>query len=192
LKDFSINIEKDAVDLITKKLKSAVDDSVKQSDIDYAGAQIQQIILLRTSRGKYLTSKTGGTAQKRTYKSDSWKRKRAKKGLPTDRVTLFYGGGGAEVEESKDTDRLNHQGGLLEAMAYTGKVSEGEVTLDVGYIPGRSEAAATTLAGYMNDEGVGINHVLYRYIGLTKSEEQQVIKSLRKRVAKNIQDEFNN
>lgn len=172
--DFSLNIERDAIDRITRKLKTAVDDAVKQKDIDYAGAQIQQIILLRTNRGKYLTKQYGGTSQKRQYKSESWKRKRAKRGLPIDRVTLFYG-----------------SVGLLEAMRYKGKVREGEVELEVGYIPGKSESAATTLAGYMNEEGVGINHVLYRYIGLTKSEEQQVIRSLRKRVEENIMDNFN-
>lgn len=172
--DFSLNIEKDAIDRITRKLKSAVDDAVKQKDIDYAGAQIQQIILMRTSRGKYLTKQYGGTAQKRQYKSESWKRKRAKRGLPTDRVTLFFG-----------------QLGLLEGMRYQGKVSEGEVTLEVGYIPGLSEARAREIAGYMNDEGVGINHVIYRYIGLTRAEEQSVLSALSKRIAGNILDNFN-
>lgn len=175
MSDFELNIEKDAIDRITRKLKTAVDDSVKQKDIDYAGSQIQSIILLRTSRGQYLDKQYGGTASKRTYKSESWKKKRASRGLPTDRVTLFFG-----------------QIGLLEAMRYKGKVSEGEVTLGVGYIPGLSEARATEIAGYMNDEGVGINHVIYRYVGLTSAEERSVISALSKRVAKNITEDFKN
>lgn len=175
MSDFEIDIEKKTIDRIEKNLKSAVDDSVKQKDIDYAGAQIQSIILLRANRGMYLNQTTGGSASKRQYKSESYKKKRAKRGLPTDRVTLFYG-----------------SVGVLEGMRYRGKVRQGEVALEVGYLPGLSEARATEIAGYLNDTGAGINHVIYRYIGLTSAEERSVIDKLRRRIAGNIQDNFNN
>lgn len=118
MSEFSINIEKETIKRINRKMKTAVDDAVKQKDIDYAGAQIQSIILLRSSRGMYLDKQTGGSATKRNYKSESYKKKRAKRALPTDRVTLFFG-----------------SVGVLEGLRVQGKVSEGEVRLSVGYLP---------------------------------------------------------
>lgn len=174
MSEFSIDIEKETIKRINRKMQSAVDDAVKQKDVDYAGAQIQSIILLRSSRGLYLDKETGGSSTKRQYKSESYKRKRAKRGLPTDRVTLFFG-----------------SIGVLESLRYKGKVSEGEVRLEVGHLPGLSEARASEIGAYLTSQGVGINKVLYRYIGLTNAEEGSVISSLRKRIAGNIQDNFN-
>jgi len=167
---FDLNIEQASIDRVEQNLRSAIDDAMKKRDLDRAGAQIQSIILLRTRRGEYLTEARGGSAERRQYRSESWKKKRASQGLPTDRVTLFFG-----------------DGGLLEALKVQASIRRGEVRIDVGYIPGLSEARASEIARYMNEQGVGVNRVLYRYVGLTMQEEKTVIDGLRKTVIANIQ-----
>lgn len=170
--DFEVNIDQKVIDRIQAGLVSAVDDSLKQGDIDSVASQMLSTILLRTRRGRYLTQKTGGGDELRRYRSESWKKQRAKKGLETGRVTLFYG-----------------EGGLLEGMRARGRSVGGNVELEAGYIPGLSESRATEIARYMNDQGVGTNRVFYRYVGFTRSEEDRIVSSLRQRIEKNIKDQ---
>ena len=171
---FSLDIEQQSFDEIVNSLQSAVDDSVKTEDANFVGAQIMAIINLRSSRGKYLDKPTGGTSRKRTYKSESHKKKRAKLGLPIDRVTLFMG-----------------KVGVLEALRVRGFVRGADLHLEVGYISGLSEDRASEIAGYLTDQGAGKNKVLYRFLGLTKTEEGQVIGALSPRIGANIQSNFN-
>ena len=170
--DFHLDIEERALNEIVDRLKSSVDDAVKTDDVNYAGAQMMSIMQLRSSRGKYLTE--GGAARSRTYKSESHKKKRAKIGLPIDRVTLFMG-----------------KVGVLEAMRVRARVRNGNVNLEVGYLDGLSEDRAMEIAGYLNDQGVGINKVLYRFVGLVKSEEDRIVRALGKRIVKNMTEPFN-
>lgn len=174
MKPFDLDLDQKAFDQIVDRLKSSVDDSVKTDDVNYAGAQMISIMQLRSAQGKYLTKQTGGSARKRTYKSKSHKKKRAKMGLPIDRVTLFMG-----------------KVGVLEAMRFRAKVRNGDVNLEAGYFDGLSEDRAMEIAGYLTDQGVGINKVLYRFVGLTANEEDRIVKALSTRIAKNMTEPFN-
>lgn len=171
---FELDLDQKAFDQIVDRLKASVDDSVKTKDVKYTGAQIMSIIQLRSSRGKYLTHKFGGSAQSRKYKSESHKKKRAKIGLPIDRVTLFMG-----------------KVGVLEAMRVRASVRNGDVELEAGYLDGLSEDRAMEIAGYLTDQGVGINKVLYRFVGLTKQEEDNIVSVIAKRITKNMTEPFN-
>jgi len=174
LNDFNLELDQKAFDRIVGRLSTSVDDAVKTEDVNYAGAQMMSIMQLRSSRGKYLDKQTGGTARSRKYKSESHKKKRAKIGLPIDRVTLFMG-----------------QIGVLEAMRVRAAVRNGDVELEVGFLEGLSEDRAMEIAGYLTDQGVGINKVLYRFVGLTRQEEANIMKAVSVRAAKNIANQFN-
>jgi hypothetical protein len=165
--NFEINIDQKMLDRVQKNLISAVDDSVKQSDIDYVGQQILTTILMRTRRGRFFSD--SGSLEKRRYKSESWKKQRRKKGLQTSHVSLFYG-----------------EGGLLEAMRVRGRAVQGDIEVEAGYIDGLSETRAREIAQYMNKDGIGVNRVRYRYIRLHGSEEERIFKALRRRMKKNI------
>lgn len=168
--DFELDLDKNIMQQVQRSLESAVDDSVRQSDIDYAGQQIMAIIMLRTRQGRFFTE-SGNQTEQRQYRSEQWKRKRMQRGLQTSRVDLFFG-----------------EGGLLEGMRVQGRSRRGDIEMEVGYLDGLSESRATEIARYMNRTGVGINRVMYRYIGLTRQEETRVITSLRKRITTNIQN----
>lgn len=174
MKPFDLDLDQKAFDQIIERLQTSVDDSVKTEDVNFTGAQMMSIMQLRSSRGKYLTEKTGGSAQSRKYKSESHKKKRARLGLPTNKVTLFMG-----------------RVGVLEAMRVRASVRSGNVELEVGYLDGLSEERAMEIAGYLTDQGVGINKVLYRFVGLTRQEESNVLRMLTPRIAKNMTDPFN-
>jgi hypothetical protein len=81
--------------------------------------------------------------------------------------------------------------GVLEAMRVRARVRNGNVNLEVGYLDGLSEDRAMEIAGYLNDQGVGINKVLYRFVGLVKSEEDRIVRALGKRIVKNMTEPFN-
>jgi hypothetical protein len=172
--DFHLDIEERALNEIVDRLKSSLDDAVKTDDVNYAGAQMMSIMQLRSSQGKYLDKQTGGSARRRTYKSESHKKKRARIGLPIDRVTLFMG-----------------KVGVLEAMRVRARVRNGDVNLEVGYLDGLSEDRAMEIAGYLTDQGVGVNKVLYRFVGLTANEEDRIVKALSTRIGKNMTEPFN-
>lgn len=167
---FDIDLNNSVLKSIQKSLESAVDDALTQKDMDSVASQMLATILLRTSRGRFLTSKTGGREEVRTYRSESWKKKRAAKGLQTGRVNLFFG-----------------EGGLLEAMRAKGRSVGGDIELEAGYIQGMSEQRAAEIARYMNDTGIGKSRVIYRYIGFTNAEENRIVTALRNRIRKNIQ-----
>lgn len=168
-KDFNFDLELDRQVWARVKagLESAIDDAVKTKDLQAVATRIQSIILLRTSQGEYLTG--SGGKKRRRYRSESHKQKRAALGLPTDRVTLFFG-----------------ELGLLEALRARGRQVLGKPTIEVGYLAGLSESKATEIAGYMNEQGVGRNRIKYRYVGLTEREKDTVINFLRGRIAANL------
>lgn len=170
---FELNIDEKTMRKVQRAVRDAAVDAVRTKDVNYAGAQIMSIIQLRSARGAYLTKATGGTARRRRYKSESHKKKRAKLGLPTDRVTLYMG-----------------RVGVLEAMRVRAKSRGENITLDVGYIDGLSESRAKEIASYLTEEGAGINKVLYRFVGLTTGEESRIVRALSKRIAGNITESF--
>ena len=166
-KEFEINIDQNILRQVKQSLASAVDDAVTQSDIDYAGSQILSTILMRTRNGRFIND--SGRLETRRYISESWKKQRRKKGLQTRHVSLFYG-----------------EGGLLEAMRVRGRAVQGDIEVEAGYIDGLSETRAREIAQYMNKDGIGVNRVRYRYIGLDGSEEERIVQALRRRMKKNI------
>ena len=168
-KEFEINIDQNILRQVKQSLASAVDDAVTQSDIDYAGSQILSTILMRTRNGRFIND--SGRLETRRYISESWKKQRRKKGLQTRHVSLFYG-----------------EGGLLEAMRVKGRTIRGDVELQAGYIDGLSEARASEIARYMNRDGIGVNRVRYRYIGLVDNEEERIVRSLRQRIKNNLKN----
>lgn len=168
---FDVEINEIAYKKVKEALHSAVDDAVKTKDLQALSVRVQNMILLRTQRGQFLDG--SGGKSKRRYQSESYKAKRAGRGLTTSHVTLFFG----EI-------------GLLEAMVARGKMKLGKPTIEVGYFSGMSEQKAREIAGYMNKEGVGKNKVLYKFVGLTDDERQTAIDFLRGRVGKNLGNQF--
>jgi len=63
---------------------------------------------------------------------------------------------------------------------------QGDIEVEAGYIDGLSETRAREIAQYMNKDGIGVNRVRYRYIGLDGSEEERIVQALRRRMKKNI------
>jgi hypothetical protein len=162
-----------ALDRLIHALDTAVDDAVKTQDTEYVAEEVRNAIQLRTARGQFLTE--GGGTESRTKYSKGHEKKRARLGLPIDRVTLFMG-----------------SVGVLEAMRARSQFRAGEVTIDVGYISGLSEERAMEIAGYLDNEGAGINHVTYPFVGLANEEESQILRALSARLGGNIQTTFNN
>lgn len=161
----------DPLDRLIHALEHAVQNSVRQADTDAVAARVIATIQLRTSRGMFLTQ--GGSSEPRTYKSESHKKKRAKLNLPIDRVTLVMG-----------------KVGVLEAMAARSRFSSGEVSIEVGYLDGLSEARAKEIAGYLDNEGAGKNKVTYPFVGITSAEEDHVVRALATRIGANFNNNF--
>lgn len=161
----------DPLDRLIHAIEHAVENAVKQSDTDAVAAQVMASIQLRTSRGMFLTD--GGGSEPRTYLSESHKKKRARLNLPTDRVTLFMG-----------------KVGVLKAMASRSTFNAGEVSIEVGYIDGLSESRAAEIAGYLDNEGAGKNHITYPFVGVTDAEEDNVIRALAVRIGANFNNQF--
>ncbi len=157
---------------LTLALHTAVERSLNQSDTDFVAARIQTAILLRTSRGEFLDG-SGGTT-KPQYRSESHKKKRAKLGLPIDRVTLFMG-----------------RVGVLEAMRARGVITPGGARIQIGYLAGLSEERAAEIAGYLDRQGAGKNKITFPFLGLTAAEERQVTAALAARVGANLQAHLN-
>ena len=159
------------LDRLIHALESAVDNAVKKGDTDYVADNVRRTILMRTRRGEFLNG--SGGLEKRSYKSESHKKKRAKLGLPIDRVTLFMG-----------------RVGVLEAMRARSSFRAGQVTIEAGFLAGLSEARATEIAGYLDREGAGINHVTYPFVGLTEAEEEKIVQALAARIGTNFNTTF--
>lgn len=170
--EIDVDLRKQIYNKVKRNLTTAIDDAVRTRDLQGAAARAQNIILLRTQRGRFLTEDREGT-RKRRYRSETWKQKRAGKGLQTGHVDLFFG-----------------EGGLLEAMVARGRMSGGKPTIEVGYFAGISEQKAREIARYMNKQGVGVNHIKYIYVGLTDDETDTVVKYLRGRVGGNLRKGF--
>ena len=156
-------------EILRQRLRQITDDPVDQSDLDYQAEQIIATIKLRTQRGNYLTSQTGGRSEPRTQYSPGHAKKRQAIGLPIDRVTLFMG----EV-------------GVLEAIHSRTTTN----SIEVGYITGLSEARAKEIGEYLNTLGAGVNRVTYQHIGLTQAEEEQLRESLVGHVREKVQRIF--
>ena len=115
-------------------------------------ARIEAIVQLRTARGEYLE---GSSPDAGTY-SEGHRRKREKKGLPTDRVDLFF------------------DGRMTGAWRGRPRFEQDALLLESGYITGLSESEAEQLASYHNIEGAGTAHVKHIFVGLTDAEEDEV------------------
>lgn len=165
--DMSVEIREASLRRVRRGLESAVDDAVKTKDLQALATRIQNMILLRTQRGYYLDG--DGGKEKRRYQSQSWKAKRASRGLTTSHVTLFFG-----------------EGQLLESMVARGRMTAGKPTIEVGYFSGLSESKAMEIARYMNKEGIGTSKVKYPYVGLTDDERETAVEFLRGRLGQNL------
>lgn len=143
---------------IVAKLGSAVDLRSIENEMHYVAQAVESIILLRTQRGRFLN------AGHRTSYSKGHERKRKKKGLPTNRVNLFF------------------EGNLLQDMTKVVRTESDSASIQVGYIDGQSDPDSATLANYFNVDGVGKSRVLYEYLGLTDQEVDKIEKALTKRI----------
>ena len=135
-------------------LERAIRESLIGQNAAYLLAWIDAKIRKRTQEGKFLE---GSSANTKNYHSESYKKRRAKRGLPTDRVTLHYGGE------------------MLDAMRGETKVFQDRIELHFGYLP-NAEAEARKLAEYHNNTGAGKAKVVRRFIGLSPEEEAELIK----------------
>lgn len=135
-------------------LERAIRESLIGQNAAYLLAWIDAKIRKRTQEGKFLE---GSAPDAKNYRSKSYKKRRTERGLPTDRVTLHYGGE------------------MLDAMRGETKVFQDRIELHFGYLP-NAESEARKLAEYHNNMGAGKARVIRRFIGLSQEEETELIK----------------
>lgn len=124
-------------------------------------ALMDLLIRQRTDKGQFLKGSTPGA---RTYRSSSWKKKREQRGLPIDRVTLFF------------------TGQTLGAMRGEASATATDIQIEFGYLAGKSDASAMTIAQYHFD-GVGPRKVKRHFVGLTAPEGRKVVQAVGKQYA---------
>lgn len=145
-------------DRVIRALRTAVSDTLKESDLKEIAEMGLSIIKLRTRRGEYLP----GSKSPAKY-SKGHARVRANLGLPTNRVTLFMG-----------------NVGVLEGIKTNVKSEGGNITAQIGYIRGKTEQEALQIGRWLDTEGAGVNKVRYRHIGFTQGERDRIVKFARK------------
>jgi len=94
---------------------------------------------------------------------------RRAKGLPTDHVDMTV------------------TGGMLQGMrSQSGRDSDGNLDMLVGYIDGASPQEAIQLARYHNVEGAGKNEMKRVFVGLTEEEAEDILDDLEEDFSSNL------
>lgn len=134
---------------LTESLEAAARRAHSAFDAAPVVAEMDLAVKERTKRGEYLP---GSAPDASRYRSSSHKKRREKKGLPIDRVTLFVTGdmlAGTRDEITRGDD----------------------LTIRYGYLRGISPEGAVTLAEYHGITGAGKGGPIRRLVGLTDAEE---------------------
>lgn len=147
------------VDTVNARLADEIDVALTEMQTAPVIAHLDLIVQQRTDRGEFLP---GSAPDARRYRSSSHKKRRQKRGLPIDRVTLSLDG------DMRRGTRGRTSGGA------------GELVIEYGYIEGESEARATELASYHQIHGAGRGGPVRKFIGVTREEEDHVVEQLRR------------